>query len=178
MDKNNFAGLQFEIDDVLLGINMKIMKKPISIILLFFLCTNLLPAQDYWSKLYDLDIGNESGEQVMALADGYLVHVRALCGFKNRYCIGLMKFDFEGELLWKSILYDTITTNHFDAIHVRGDSILLHMNYVTLERGNDFAVVAFDSLGHYLNRFDYQQKTIIDLSVGARQKRPGTADWW
>jgi hypothetical protein len=40
---------------------------------LLFITTNLLYSQEYWSKRYDIEFGNEYGSQIIAQEDGFLV---------------------------------------------------------------------------------------------------------
>lgn len=102
-----------------------------------------------------MNIGNDGGEQIKVLGDGLLVMTRSLCNYNQDFCYGLMKFDFDGHLQWKTIVYDTLATNYWEPMVVRNDAILVNMNYVSDVPNLNYSVLAFDMQGNYLERFDY-----------------------
>jgi hypothetical protein len=118
-------------------------------------------SQDYFSKRFDLDRGNEWGSNIILTEDGFVVHVNGLCDINQRICQGLMKFNVSGELLWKSIVYDSLETNFFDATTIRNDTIFTNMNYSGVE-GKQYAILMFDMEGQYLSKFDYWDDGLQD----------------
>ncbi|MEQ1745073.1 MAG: T9SS type A sorting domain-containing protein [Saprospiraceae bacterium] len=118
-----------------------------------FLCHNLLSAQ-YWSKRYDFQQGNEIATQIIPMDDGLLVSVTGLCDQNKRFCGGLIKLDFEGNLLWKSIYWDTLETNTFGAVAIIDDTIFVNVNYYYVD-SLYYSVLAYDLQGNYLSRRDY-----------------------
>lgn len=117
------------------------------------LCQNLLLAQ-YWSKRYDLQQGNENATQIIPMTDGLLVHVSGLCDQNKRFCGGLIKLDFEGNLIWKSIYWDTLETNTFGAVAIIDDTIFVNVSYYYVD-SLYYSILAYDLQGNYLSRRDY-----------------------
>ncbi|MBL7794859.1 MAG: T9SS type A sorting domain-containing protein [Saprospiraceae bacterium] len=117
------------------------------------LCQNLLSAQ-YWSKRYDFQQGNENATQIIPMADGLLVHVSGLCDQNKRICGGLIKLDFDGNLMWKSIYLDTLDTNTLGPAAIIGDTIFLNVSYFYVD-SLYFSILAYDLQGNYLSRRDY-----------------------
>ncbi len=85
-------------------------------------------SQNYRSKRFDFDKGNDYGTQVIKVGDGLIVQVNAFCQFNTRDCSGLMKFDTEGNHLWTSVVYDTLEINYLKAMTVKDDTIYLNNN--------------------------------------------------
>lgn len=122
-----------------------------------FCCLNLAAAEaQYWSNRIDLDNGNESAQSVWVLEDGLLVLAKGYCAENTTTCCGLLKFTFEGDLVWKTVFYDTLKTNHPEGVLIRDDTIFLHVNYHNVP-GRYFSILAFDPNGQYLTRYDYGQ---------------------
>ena len=134
------------------------MKKPIFLFLIIttFLAGDLV-SQSYWSKHYDLDIGNDYATHVIPVHDGIIIEVKGFCDYNSRNCHALVKCDFNGDLAWKMILYDTIRTNGLEAFVVRDDTILLNLNFIPLTNEKAFTVFSYDLDGNYISRFDYNQ---------------------
>jgi hypothetical protein len=85
------------------------MKKHLLTLGLLLSATSLLYSQEYWSKRFDIEMGNEYGSQVIVRDDGFLVFMRGFCGLNNpEFCYGIIKFDLAGEKQWQSLMYDTI----------------------------------------------------------------------
>jgi len=92
-----------------------------------------LYGQQYWSKRYDIELGNEYGSQVIARDDGFLIFMWGFCGLNNaEFCYGLIKFDFDGEKQWQTLMYDTIGPNAYIAMAIRNDTILVNTDYKTI----------------------------------------------
>jgi len=134
------------------------MKKHLWTICLFFVTTNLLYSQEYWSKRYDIEFGNEYGSQIIAQEDGFLVFMWGFCGLINQdFCYGIIKFDLEGEKQWQSLLNDTIGPNAYMAMAIRNDTIFVNTEYKTKE---GCSVLAYDMQGNYLGSHDYWHPTL------------------
>jgi|GEM_PF-1399836 len=118
-------------------------------------------SQEYFSKRFDLDQGNEWGSSIIPVDDGLIVQVKGLCEINQRICHGIMKFDFSGELIWEAIVYDSLETNFFDATTVRNDTIFVNMNYIDVE-GKQYAILMFDKEGQYLAKHDYWDDGLLE----------------
>ncbi len=137
--------------------------KKYCIFILAFLCTHTcLSSQNYWSKRFDFDKGNDYGTQVIKVSDGLIVQVNAFCQFNTRDCFGLMKFDTEGNHLWTSVVYDTLEINYLKAMTVKDDTIYLNTDYLGIE-GKDYSILKFNLEGQYLNRYDYWHPSVDNL---------------
>lgn len=130
------------------------MKKYCIFILVFFCAHTCSFSQNYWSKRFDFDKGNDYGTQVIKVNDGLIVQVNAFCQFNTRDCFGLMKFDLEGNHLWTSVVYDTLEINYLKAMTVKDDTIYSNTNYLGIE-GKDYSILKFNMEGEYLDRYDY-----------------------
>ncbi|MBL7827232.1 MAG: T9SS type A sorting domain-containing protein [Saprospiraceae bacterium] len=122
-----------------------------------------------WSKHYDLHIGNDYATHVLPVADGAIIQATGFCDFNSRDCHALLKLDNHGELIWKSIIYDTLEFNGFSAFVVRSDTILINMAYLGTP-GKACSVLSFDLEGNYLSRFDYEQN--VPFGAGDLLLRP------
>lgn len=121
-------------------------------IFILFFCSDIALCQ--WSRTFDLQKGNEYGIHMSVREDGVIVLVNGLCDLNSTFCQGLMKMDFEGNLLWKNIIfYDTLTTNHFESMVIRNDTIFVNVNYYS--NPPNCSILAFDLQGNYLTRWDY-----------------------
>lgn len=129
------------------------MKKHLLLLCFAFLASSFLYGQQYWSKRYDIELGNEYGSQVIARADGFVVFMWGFCGFNNaQFCYGIIKFDLNGEKKWQALMYDTIGPNSYIAMAIRNDTIFVNTDYKTIE---GYSVLSYDLQGNYLGRFDY-----------------------
>lgn len=117
------------------------------------LASSFLFGQQYWSKRYDFDMGNEFGSQVIAEDDGFLVFMWSGCALNhNDFCYSIIKFDFDGTKMWQTIMYDTIGPNSYIAMAIRNDTIFVNTDYKTK---NGYSILSYDLQGNYLGRFDY-----------------------
>jgi hypothetical protein len=134
------------------------MKKYLSTLCLLCWISGILSSQEYWSKRYDIELGNEYGSQVIVRDDGHLVCMWGFCGLNNAtFCNGIIKFDLSGEKQWQSLMYDTIGPNAYIALAIRNDTIFFNTDYKTIQ-GN--SVLAYDMQGNYLGRHDYWQPSV------------------
>jgi hypothetical protein len=129
------------------------MKKTVLLLSLIFTSIAAL-SQNYWSKRFDFDFGNDYGRQVAVLDDGFVVNVNAFCQQNTRDCFGLIKFDLEGNRLWSRVVYDTLEINFFTSMVIKQDTIYINANYSGVS-GLEYTVLKFDLQGNYLDRFDY-----------------------
>ncbi len=117
-----------------------------------------LYGQQYWSKRYDIELGNEYGSQIIVRDDGFLVFMWGFCGLNNaEFCYGLIKFDFDGEKQWQTLMYDTIGPNAYIAMAIRNDTILVNTDYKTIP---GCSVLAYDMQGNYLGRHNYWHPSV------------------
>lgn len=134
------------------------------IVLLWGIIPLNLFAQDYWSKRFDLDRGNDYGTQVIATDSGLIIMVTALCDINNRNCEGFIVLDNNGNLIWEAIVYDTIDANYFDAVALMGDSILVNMTYLGIQ-DKDYAVLSYDMHGNSGSIYNYYQASMGSFHV-------------
>jgi len=99
-------------------------------------------SQQYWSKRYDIELGNEYGSQVIARDDGFLVFMWGFCGLNNaEFCYGIIKFDLEGENKWQSLMYDTIGPNAYISMAIRSDTIFVKYKvYINYKQSRDLII--------------------------------------
>ena len=121
--------------------------------LLLCLTQNIL-AQQYWSKNYDFFTGNDYAKQLVRTPKGVVVCPHSFCDNNSRECVGLIQLDLNGNILWKTVLYDSLEINHEESIVYWRDTIWLHADYVNdpLDRRT---ILAFDTNGNYAGRHDY-----------------------
>lgn len=115
-----------------------------------------LTAQEYWSKRYDLDTGNDFGLKVIESDDSnILIQVNGFCQTNTRECFGLMMLDTNGNMLWKTIKYDSLDFEHTESIDIRNDTVFAHVVYVNPLYGTGYVVKAFDMDGDDIGSFNY-----------------------
>lgn len=120
-----------------------------------------------WSKTFDLQTGNEFATNMVQLEDGVIVHINGLCDFNTSFCEGLMKVDYEGNLLWKKVIfYDSLETNAFENMALRNDTVFINVDYQS--NPPYLSVLAYDLEGNYLSRFDYGEPGGISGTYWAR----------
>ena len=125
-----------------------------------FVNLNTSSAQ-YWSKHYDLQKANDNGRKIILIDDGMVVLVNGFCEYNTMDCFGLMKFDFEGNLIWKAVALDTLDVNHGEAIEVINDTIFVNANYLDVPNKH-YCVIAFNMQGNYLSRRDYEYPGLLN----------------
>jgi hypothetical protein len=126
------------------------------IFLFFSLLTCLtVNAQEYWSRRFDLETGNDYGTTGVVLEDGIVIPSKSFCENNTRECTGLLKIDYEGNLSWRTVIYDTLDFEHYDAIGVRNDTIFMNTSYIFEEDGSDFIILEFDAQGNAIGQFNY-----------------------
>ena len=114
-----------------------------------FILTNSNPlSAQYWSKRFDLQMGNDFGRKIIVINDGFIVSINGFCDYNTKDCFGLMKFDFEGNLVWKTVVLDTLEINHSECIEVINDTIFVNTNYLGVPNKH-FSILAFDMQGNY-----------------------------
>lgn len=101
-------------------------------------------------------MGNDYGRKIGIVDDGFVVPINGFCDYNTKDCFGLMKFDFEGNLVWKTVVLDTLEINHSESIEVINDTIFVNANYLGVPNKH-FSILSFDMQGNYLNRRDYNQ---------------------
>jgi len=144
---------------------------------LFFIGIHLikLNAQQYWSRRYDFDAGNDYGTSAIALQDGLIVPSKSFCEGNTRNCTGMIKVDYQGNLLWRTIIYDTLAYQHFDAIAVRNDTLFMNASYLYAEDGTDLMLLEFDLAGTLIGQFSYEHphpsQTSLSKEVIVNQDR-------
>lgn len=112
-------------------------------------------AQQYWSKRYDLDIGNDYGTMASDVADGVIVPLKSFCTNNTEDCMGLIKIDYQGNLLWKTILYDSLDFEHLEPMDIRNDSIFMNTSYIDTSYGIGYLIKTFDMEGADIGSFAY-----------------------
>lgn len=108
------------------------LKKMRVLALILYLLTNgsqLLIAQ-YFSNSYDLYQTSNTGITIIPVIDGILISVGSICELTTTLenCVGLLKTDFEGNVIWTKIIegFKTPTEN---SMIVQGDYIYLAVRH-------------------------------------------------
>ncbi len=124
-------------------------------LLLFQIITSNLFGQ-YWSKNYDLFDGNEYGTAIIKTGDGVVVSPRALCNNNSEFCLGVMKFDFDGNLLWKYVESDSMNSGYPESIAIDDDTIYIHSEYAgAVAAYKDMAITQLSQDGQFIRKVDY-----------------------
>jgi hypothetical protein len=110
----------------------------------------------YWSKRFDLDAGNENGDAVSVVSDGFIVNTLALCRQNSVSCVGIVKLDFDGNIQWKTIEYDSIKTNHTQPLQIRNDTIFVFANYQGLPN-RYYTILSYDLDGNFITKHDFNE---------------------
>ena len=109
------------------------MKKYLLVLCLTLAASSNIFRQQYWSKRYDIELGNEYGSQVIVRDDGFLVFMWGFGGLNNaEFCYGIIKFDLEGEKQWQSLMYDTIGPNAYISMAIRSDTIFVNTRFISI----------------------------------------------
>lgn len=108
----------------------------------------------YWSKRFDLQMGNERGRKVVLLDEGILLLVNGFCDENTKECLGLLRFDMDGTLQWKTVILDSLEINHGESMEMIKDTIYINTNYLGIP-GKNYAILKFDMQGNYISRIDY-----------------------
>jgi hypothetical protein len=111
----------------------------------------------YWSKRFDIENGNDRGSTVTVVNDGFIVNSINLCKLNTTVCGGVVKLDFEGNVVWKSIYYDSIRTNGVESLQIRNDTIYIFANYHEIPY-KYYTILAYDLEGNYLSKYDFPSK--------------------
>ncbi|HAD14829.1 MAG TPA: hypothetical protein DCF33_20570 [Saprospirales bacterium] len=147
------------------------MKKYVFTLCITIMASILLHGQQYWSKRYDIELGNEYGSQIIVREDGFLVSMRGFCGVNNaEFCYGIIKFDLDGEKQWQSLIYDSIGPNGYIALAIRNDTILFNVDYTT---SDSCGVLAYDMQGNYVGRYNYWHPGVPGTVVSRDLKSKG-----
>ncbi len=97
--------------------------------ILFIFCFSLMHGQDNFSTSIDIMQASDSGFDIKILPDGYII-LGGLACYNQNDCIGLVKTDFDGNIIWKK-QYDILPENI-----IAGDKGLLIFNeYVYVAGG-------------------------------------------
>lgn len=111
-------------------------------------------AQQYWSKRYDLQDGNDDGLKLLAQDSSFLLESFGLCNGNNDYCFGLTKLNYDGEQLWKYVVDDSVGINHVQSFDVLDDTIFIN-TYYYVPSDSAYTILALDQNGQYVSRRDY-----------------------
>ncbi|MDO8970739.1 MAG: hypothetical protein Q7U74_08630, partial [Saprospiraceae bacterium] len=152
-------------------LNPTTMKKHLLSLCLLLLTSSILFSQEYWSKRFDIEMGNEYGSQVIVRDDGFLVFMRGFCGLNNlEFCYGIIKFDLAGEKQWQSLMYDTIGPESYQPMAIRNDTIFVNVQYKTIQA---CSVLSYDLQGNYLGRYDYWHPSLLGRFIARKLKSSG-----
>ena len=147
------------------------MKKHLLSLCLLLLTSSILLSQEYWSKRFDIEMGNEYGSQVIVRDDGFLVFMRGFCGLNNaKFCYGIIKFDLAGEKQWQALMYDTIGPESYQPMAIRNDTIFVNVQYKTIQA---CSVLSYDLQGNYLGRYDYFHPSVVGRFISRKLKSSG-----
>lgn len=123
--------------------------------LLFFLfLSQAIAAQTTFSTRFDLRNGNDYGIAAIPLDSHYYVYSVGFCDFGTTDCKALIKVNPAGEVVWRSFVSDSFSTNYIKVMLLRNDTFMIHM-------GNDYntdpeyAIMLYDTAGSYLGRRTY-----------------------
>jgi hypothetical protein len=115
-----------------------------------------LAAQQYWSKRYDLQDGNDEAFKLAYRDSSFIVEGFGLCYDNNENCFGYMGLNYEGNLMWKSVVADSLRLGHPQSFDLVNDTIFANASYPA---GADsaYTILAMSTEGQYLYRRDYHQ---------------------
>jgi len=129
-------------------------------------------AQQYWSKRYDLQDGNDDGLKLLAQDSSFILESFGLCNGNNDYCFGLTKLDYDGQQIWKYIVDDSVGINHVQSFDVLDDTIFIN-TYYYVTSDSAYTILALDQNGHYLSRRDYHQTGVAGVFQARELVRQG-----
>ena len=116
-------------------------------------------AQQYWSKRFDLQDGNNDGIKMVTSDSTFIIQSFGLCNGNNDPCFGYMGLDYEGNLLWKSVVDDSLFIGHVQDFDLINDTIFANAYYNT-PSDSAYTILAMGSEGQYLSRHDYHQSGV------------------
>jgi len=99
----------------------------------------------------------DTGEQIMALADGYLILALCFCHeTSNDYCLGLLRTDEQGNKIWSKVFDGSPDTN----LKPEGQTMVVHddtiyvANEIWKTDHREIRMMSFDLDGNLLNEKD------------------------
>jgi hypothetical protein len=81
-----------------------LLQKGIGLICSFIICTSGLFAQPYFSKTYDLNYSNDLISDIVIQDTFIYIAAHTICQNGSSQCAGLLKINFEGNLVWKDVV--------------------------------------------------------------------------
>lgn len=128
--------------------------------ILFFIFFYGSAEAQYWSKRFDVEHGNDYGARILMDSNQFIILVNGLCNGTDNLCGGIIRLDSNGNLLGKTIFYDTLEFNVYEAMTLRNDTIFINCYYP--DNPLFYTILAFDLSGNYLTRFDYEATGGLD----------------
>ena len=143
------------------------LKRTINTVLVIWLVVNMATSQTTFSKSIPYESGNDSGWNVLALSDGYLIASGTYCLEKDVECTYLVKVDLNGEKVWEKIYgnfpYQLGVGGTASLVQTSDSSFHLQCDYYTAN-DEDRALFAFDDNGDSLFLQVYSENKIGDAS--------------
>jgi len=142
-------------------------------LLVFFLFTasfSSVKAQ-YFNKTIDLNEGSNTAWRIIKVNDGFLVLTGSRCNMSTESCVGLLKTDFDGNVIWTRIIegFKTPTAN---SMIVEGDFI-----YIVIQDNENVAnkikVMKLAGDGTTVNEWDMGDTQENELPFGLLKYNQG-----
>jgi len=126
-----------------------------------------------FSNSYDLDQTSNTGITIIPVEDGLLISVGSICGLTTTLesCVGLLKTDFEGNVVWTRIIegFKTPTGN---SMIVEGAYIYMVIQH-NENLPNKIKVLKLDMEGNTLQEWDLGETQEYELPFGIIKYRGG-----
>lgn len=127
----------------------------------------------HFSNSYDLDQTSNTGITIIPVEDGLLISVGSICGLTTTLesCVGLLKTDFEGNVVWTRIIegFKTPTGN---SMIVEGAYIYMVIQH-NENLPNKIKVLKLDMEGNTLQEWDLGETQEYELPFGIIKYREG-----
>ncbi|NUN99630.1 MAG: T9SS type A sorting domain-containing protein [Saprospiraceae bacterium] len=121
---------------------------------LFWLLSSLELKAQYFNKSIDLNQTSNTGITIIPVDDGLLISVGSVCVLETTFvsCVGLLKTDFDGNVVWTRIIegFKTPTAN---SMIVDGDYIYLAIRHNIAPLAN-IKILKLDMAGNTLEEWD------------------------
>jgi len=127
----------------------------------------------YFSNSYDLDQTSNTGITIIPVEDGLLISVGTICGLTTTLvnCVGLLKTDFEGNVIWTKII-DGFKTPTENSMIVDGNYIYLAVQHNIPPPAN-IKIFKLDLSGNIVGEWELGETLEYEIPFGVIKYREG-----
>ena len=131
---------------------MKNLKK---YLILFLGLIPLVASSQYFSKSIDVDFGSDTGVQIEVNENGEMFILSgSFCNNSTTPCIGLVKLNEEGEVIWKISIDESLQLKMPGALLLDEDRIFI-LAYSVIQDSNRVVVLELNQFGDLINHRNF-----------------------